>query len=155
MHPRMVATKHSKLPKIFKTQSPYINPVISPVKMLQLSTPSNSNLSALTLHMVMEEQQLHLSPEICFSHIISDLSNPPVSPVKMVAIICTTTHAAEKRVNMLIDITDEYFQAMIPTPPLQNTVKPAQYGQAFRILSEDVNTKAVNDSVVSERPRRI
>lgn len=155
MHPRMVATKHSKLPKIFKTQSPYINPVISPVKMLQLSTPSNSNLLALTLHMVMEEQQLHLSPEICFSHITSDLSNPPVSPVKMVAIICTTTHAAEKKVNMLIDKTDEYFQAMIPTPPLQNTVKPAQYGQAFRILSEDVNTKAVNDSVVSERPRRI
>lgn len=102
MHPRMVATKHSKLPKIFKTQSPYINPVISPVKMLQLSTPSNSNLSTLTLHMVMEEQQLHLSPEICFSHITSDLSNPPVSPVKMVAIICTTTHAAEKKVNMLI-----------------------------------------------------
>ena len=98
----MVATKHSKLPKIFKTQSPYINPVISPVKMLQLSTPSNSNLSTLTLHMVMEEQQLHLSPEICFSHITSDLSNPPVSPVKMVAIICTTTHAAEKKVNMLI-----------------------------------------------------
>ena len=98
----MVATKHSKLPKIVKTHSPYINPVISPVKMLQLSTPSNSNLSALTLHMVMEEQQLHLSPEICFSHITSDLSNPPVSPVKMVAIICTTTHAAEKKVNMLI-----------------------------------------------------
>lgn len=36
VHPKIVAIKHSKLPKIVKTQSPYNNPVSSPVITLQL-----------------------------------------------------------------------------------------------------------------------
>jgi len=56
----------------------------------------------------------------------SDFNSPPASPVRIVPIICRTTHTAEKNVKKLIDMTDECFQAIIPTPPLQKTVNPAQ-----------------------------
>ncbi|RMX49089.1 hypothetical protein pdam_00003875 [Pocillopora damicornis] len=65
--------KHSKLPKMVRTQSPYNNP-----------------------QAISDSQHLQRGPEISFSHMTSDLSKPPASPVRIVPIICRTTHTAEK-----------------------------------------------------------
>ena len=102
VHPSIVAIKHSKLPKIVKTQSPYIKPVSKPVMILQSCTSSNSMTPTLCLHAIIESQHLHAFAEMSLSHITSDFKRPPVSPVRIVPIIWRITQTAEKNVNKLI-----------------------------------------------------
>lgn len=85
-----------------RTQSPYIKPVSKPVTILQSSTSSNSITPTLCLHAIIESQHLQVCPEMPFSHITSDFNSSPASPVRIVPIICRTTHTAEKNVNKLI-----------------------------------------------------